>query len=102
MLILWVLIGCLMMCFIEYIVHRWVMHNRFTSIGKDFMIRHLILHHGRYFKDFDNETDPAGKYISLHIDWLFNLVGLSPVIILIMYLVSIPAGIIVALVIIFH
>lgn len=70
-ILLWI-VGCIVtMAIFEYIVHRWLMHN--AVLGKRFsffamtMEAHAILHHGRFFKTFDHDDDPASKHIDIEL-----------------------------------
>lgn len=79
----WLALALLAMSFIEYIVHRWPMHNkRFVDcfpVAADAFESHAVLHHGRFFKDFENEPDRAARYVSLELSPGYMLLGLSPI-----------------------
>ena len=82
-ILLWITGSVIAMAFFEYIVHRWLMHN--AILGKKFsffaltMEAHAILHHGRYFKIFDHDTDPASHHIDIELHPGKTLVEFSPV-----------------------
>lgn len=82
-LIFWLPFTVGLMAFLEYFFHRWPMHNgRFvqkTGIGQESFESHAALHHGRFFKQFDKEADPAARYISMVINPGYALLGMSPV-----------------------
>jgi hypothetical protein len=64
--------GLVLMAFTEYATHRWMLHrntfirlfprvNAFHEVLKD----HTKNHHGQFFKCFNHEEDPQGKYAGL-------------------------------------
>jgi hypothetical protein len=72
------------MSFLEFFVHRYVMHRRslphwlyrcipgFNTVFQN----HAVLHHGRYYKVFNHEDDPRGRKISIRLDlWIALLAG---------------------------
>jgi len=72
------------MSFLEFFVHRFVMHKRslprwvykcipgFTTAFHN----HAVLHHGRYYKVFNHEEDPRGRTISIRLDlWIALVAG---------------------------
>jgi hypothetical protein len=80
---LWFVISVFAMSFIEYFVHRYMMHKRVLhrwiykgvpGLGTVFM-NHAVLHHGKYYKVFNHEDDPAGRTISIRLDLWIGVVG---------------------------
>lgn len=82
--IIWLPIVILMLSAGEYVSHRWLMHKRW-DFGplKTIWYRHMSLHHGKYYKRFDYETDPVGKYINLRLTLWHSIVLAAPFCILI-------------------
>lgn len=68
------------MSFIEYAVHRWLMHNKRLARKFHFLHsifdKHAVFHHARFYRDFEFDKDPAAKYINLTFDPFLH-VGLS-------------------------
>jgi hypothetical protein len=58
----WTLAGVLFASFAEYAVHRWLLHR---PLVRHLWHVHAALHHGRYYRVFDHEEDPEGKYVNL-------------------------------------
>ena len=79
----WFMACCILMSFIEFFVHRFLMHKRllpnflykcipgFTTVFQN----HHVLHHGRFYKVFNHEVDPQGRVISIRLDLWIALVG---------------------------
>lgn len=102
----WLVVSLVFMSFVEYVAHRWPMHSRRLyrkyPIFRGPFERHAILHHGRYFKVFDREDDPAARYISMWLNPIEHLIGLSPVWLSLFWFVSPVAGLTLAAVIAIH
>jgi len=100
----WLAGSLVLMALIEYLIHRYPMHNgrfvRKTGIGTDVLEAHSVLHHGRYYKGeaFENNPDPAAPRISMKIEKEFNLVGLAPIWLTLCLFVSVLGGVIFAMV----
>ncbi len=83
----------------ELMIHRHVMHRKrmwgwlyraIPDLRAQFQ-NHAVLHHGRYYKEFDHEPDPAGKTFNVRILWGDSLrlcVTFSPVMLLLWLAVS--------------
>lgn len=85
---------------VEYYLHGYVLHQE--SVLPAFLYRwfpaiemeryeHAELHHGVYYKEFNNEPDPIGKDLAQRIGWKTTLVGalfFLPWMILVAYFVS--------------
>lgn len=83
-LLFWLPFSIVLMSFIEYALHRWPMHNRafarvFPGAWPSFD-SHARLHHGRFYRgdSFDQEPDPAARYVGTAIQPGYSLLGLSP------------------------
>lgn len=82
MLILYIIFCIILMSFIEYVAHRWFMHNK--HLGKiwkglhPIFEKHTMLHHRRFYRIFDDEPDPAAKYINLKFDTASHVAGALP------------------------
>jgi hypothetical protein len=76
------LVGVVAMSFVEWAVHRWLMHLRWlpgwvyralpilSKVQKD----HAIEHHHKYFKVFNHEPDPVGKDYNLRLKYWVSVV----------------------------
>ena len=79
-----ILMSYVIISFVEHITHRYLMHmNKFHSIFcklspylYDVFHAHAILHHGKWYKQFDHEPDPVGKEVNLAIRLLDTAVVL--------------------------
>lgn len=64
---------------IEYIVHRWPMHELWFAKTFHFMDvfeSHVILHHNRFYKkSFERSEDRAAKYVSMDLSACVNVLG---------------------------
>jgi hypothetical protein len=65
-------IGFVLMSFIEYATHRWMLHKNLfvrwfprAEIFQEVLRDHAVNHHGHFYKCFNNEADPEGKYTGL-------------------------------------
>lgn len=74
----WFVVSLVFMSLIEYISHRWFMHNKWW--GKTFPLlwstfdKHTHFHH-RFYRIFDKASDPVAKYINLKFDIAAHVVG---------------------------
>lgn len=70
------ILSIVIISFIEYFVHRWIMHRRRLP---DFVYRcipflnktyeqHNFLHHRKYYEEFNYEPDPYGRDIDIELD----------------------------------
>lgn len=80
--LLWLVCSYVFLSLVEYVAHRWPMHSkklagRIPALWPTFE-RHAVLHHGRWYRTFDDEPDVAAKHINLTMSPVFNVVGLSP------------------------
>jgi hypothetical protein len=79
----WLMASCIIMSFIEFFAHRYLMHKRtlphviykfIPGLNRLFQ-NHAVLHHGRYYKVFNHEDDPQGRQISIRLDLWAPLIG---------------------------
>lgn len=85
--------------FFEYLIHRYVMHDRKLRDAilpkrddtNGIYHKHAKLHHGVFYGQFDLETDPVGKELNIVFTWddtALVLLGLSPALFIIGYFIS--------------
>lgn len=74
----WLLASYVFMSFAEYVAHRWVMHKRLRWLPGVFEA-HTVMHHGRFYQNFEYDRDPAAKYINVDMDPGRNLLLGMPV-----------------------
>lgn len=74
-ILLWLVFSYIALSLIEYMAHRFPMHNARLArspLGrlffKDAFESHTKLHHGRFYRNFQNDSDPAAKFVSLELD----------------------------------
>ena len=89
------------MSFVEYSIHRWLMHKPSFGILKTTYFNHTYLHHGKYFKVFNHENDLVGKNLNIKLDIWVGVVIALPISI-VLFFVSQIASITLLLVVIFH
>lgn len=73
MFVVWALTSVVLLSFVEYFVHRALLHRRFlpSSLYKrlpsidEYFRAHAVLHHTRYYRLFNFEPDPLGREIDL-------------------------------------
>ncbi len=79
----WLFASCVLMSFLEFFIHRYLMHkrvlpqrvyNHVPGLGTLFR-NHAVLHHTHYYKVFNHEEDPVGRKISIRLDLWIALVG---------------------------
>lgn len=71
------LASALFLSFGEVAIHRHLMHRQqlwrwLYRVLPDLRAQfhnHAVMHHGRYYKEFDHEPDPAGKTFNVRILW---------------------------------
>lgn len=68
--VLWIITGVVLMSFVEYAAHRWVMH--LPTVSRSTFEEHARLHHGRFYQTFTGDTDPAAKHVGLSL-WPPNM-----------------------------
>lgn len=82
MFALYLLATLLFLSAMEYFFHRWPMHNapfvRRWGLGREAFESHAVLHHGRFYKDFAGDRDPAARYVSLDLQPGYLLLGFAP------------------------
>lgn len=61
----WLILDLLIVSFVEYAAHRWLLHRRILDA---FWFPHT-LHHKRYYRVFNHESDPIGRELNLRIRW---------------------------------
>jgi hypothetical protein len=66
--------------FFEWFMHRYFMHRRgvaffYKRIGflRTAHYRHAIQYHSVYYRRFDHEPDPIGRFISIDPDYVFTI-----------------------------
>ena len=76
---IFLMISCsyVIMSLAEYIAHRWIMH-RPGIIEEEYYV-HTKVHHGRFYKDFENDPDPLAKHVNIKMSALNNLFYGSPI-----------------------
>lgn len=89
----------LFISFGEVVLHRHLMHRQqlwswlyrvLPDLRAQFK-NHAVMHHGRYYKEFDHEPDAAGKTFNVRILWgdsLRLVITFSPVMAALWFLVS--------------
>lgn len=79
----WISAALLAISLGEYVVHRWVMHGRWlahrTDWGMSEFERHAVLHHGRFYRSFEGDSDMAARHLSIAITWQESLTWFSPI-----------------------
>ena len=98
-IVCWFVGSCMAMSFIEYGIHRYLMHKRilprllyrFVPGLRTVFTNHNVLHHGRYYKVFNHEDDPDGRKISIRLDLWIGIVG-GALVGLALYPLSVVAG----------
>lgn len=82
MLALYIILSVVLMSLIEYVAHRWFMHNKHIGKIAKFLYpifeKHTLLHHRRFYRVFDSELDPAAKYINIKFDTASHIAGALP------------------------
>jgi hypothetical protein len=65
--------------FFEWFMHKYFMHRRGVAFFykrvrflRSAHYRHAIQHHSIYYRRFDHEPDPIGRYISIDPDVIFT------------------------------
>lgn len=71
----WLGASAVVMALVEYLFHRFPMHNlrfiRRFGFGRELFDAHAVLHHGRYYQEsFVNDPDPASRRISIRMSAL--------------------------------
>lgn len=77
-LLFWFLFCYVLMSFAEYIAHRYTMHRRFWFMSVAFE-RHAIIHHGHFYKNFENDPDPVAKHVNVDMSPADNLLMGLPI-----------------------
>ena len=97
----------------ELAIHRHLMHRQrlpqwlyrvLPDLRAQFK-NHALLHHGKYYKEFDHEPDPEGQTFNVHILWGDRArlqITFLPVAILLGFLVSWVSGLTFAATILLH
>jgi hypothetical protein len=105
----WFVGSCIAMSFIEYGIHRYLMHKRLLphwlyrivpGLGTVFT-NHNVLHHGRYYKIFNHEDDPHGRKTSIRLDLWVGILG-GVLVGLALYPLSVVAGPVIVAVVLLH
>lgn len=80
-IILAVLTAYVFWSFVEYVAHRWPMHHFHFAhdflggIFTDTFHSHAVLHHGRFYKNFVGDPDPAARHISMALSASVHILG---------------------------
>lgn len=104
-------LGVVVLSFAEHAIHRHVMHRKrfspwvyraFPDLKAQFH-NHAVLHHATYYKQFDHEPSPEGKYFNLRIlapDTLRILIAFSPILLLLaMFVSTVSAGVLLIMIV---
>jgi len=81
----YIVLSVLLMSFIEWSIHKYVMHKELWPLSKEYR-NHTLQHHGRFYQTFNYEEDEVGRQFGLKLSILWNLIAASPILI-IMYLI---------------
>ena len=73
--LLWVVVGIIALSFIEWGVHKYLMHRPSITLFRSHFLEHAIAHHGRYYKVFNRESG-AGKYLNLSLSVAGTVTGI--------------------------
>lgn len=103
----------LVITFGEHAIHRHTMHRKrlprwVYRLNPDMSAQfhnHAVLHHGTYYRVFDHEPSPEGKYFNLRIlpaDTLQVLILFSPLTLLLAMFVSLYSALTFVLVVVAH
>ena len=84
-----ILFSLVVISFVEYCSHRWIMHSK--KFSRTIFEQHSILHHGRYYRNFKDETDIAAKHIGVELSPFFTLGVMMPVWGILLFF-SLPCG----------
>lgn len=74
-LLMWIgliTVDLLFISFVEYAIHRFIMHKLVPGFEETWK-QHQKQHHGNFYHVFDFESDPIGKYLDLKIGWKYTL-----------------------------
>ncbi len=74
----WFVASCVFMSLAEWTAHRYMMHRHFLKLSFMNVIyqKHAILHHRKFYKKFNEESDVVGRWINIKLDyWMGWLVG---------------------------
>jgi hypothetical protein len=77
------------MSIVEYVVHRWMMHRE--TIFSGVYVEHALEHHGKYYRRFNHEPDPAGRELNLVISYWYLLIPAIPALMMARWSLQ-PAG----------
>lgn len=71
----WLIFSYISLSLIEYWAHRYPMHSAKLArsrLGRlffrDAFESHAKLHHGRFYRNFEGDPDPAAKFVSLELN----------------------------------
>lgn len=97
-IICWAIACYVLISFAEHFAHRFYMHRnswkRRSGYLWEIYEKHSILHHGRFYKDFNNDPDSAAKYVNITMNPFENLMLGMPAL-LSLYFLSFTVGMIV-------
>jgi hypothetical protein len=108
-IVCWFVGSCIAMSFIEYAIHRYLMHKRLLprwlyrivpGLGTVFT-NHNVLHHGRYYRIFNHEEDPLGRKTSIRLDLWVGILG-GALVGAALYPLSVVAGPVIVAVVLLH
>ncbi|MEW6128746.1 MAG: hypothetical protein AB1757_17025 [Acidobacteriota bacterium] len=105
----WLVFSAVFMSFAEHVVHRYMMHRKglprfiykLIAYWGAIYEEHALLHHGKYYKTFNDEPDPEGKHLNLKLNVLLGFLFSLPFAGII-YFFSAVGSIIFVAVVIFH
>lgn len=101
MFLIYLLTSLVVMAIVEYLFHRWPMHQK-LRFGKNLYFAHTTLHHSKYFRLFDSEHDPAGKLVSIRMSAFEHFGAAFPFLVLLWLFVEPLSAIVFASVVIAH
>lgn len=99
--LLLVLVHFVLFSFVEWFAHRYLMHRkslpsllyRARAYFTDVYQNHAILHHRKFYKIYDHETDPVGRELNLRFIWTdYFVTNLIFAPIHVIYLLYLPIG----------
>lgn len=86
--LLYIFISLVIMSALEYYTHRFTMHGRrfveVTGIDGGFET-HAKLHHGRFYRGFEGDADPAARHVAVDLYPSYVVVTLAPLWLLAMW-----------------
>jgi hypothetical protein len=76
----------------EWFLHKYFMHRRtlrvlhaYLPVLRSTYYNHGVQHHATFYKDFNYEPDPIGRYISIYPDLVLTPLLAAPVVIMLWF-----------------